>query len=88
MPLSTAVDSLQVAADTLKHSGGSDSGWILHHVMDEKVLSFDLIFTQITIHIPQFPTIFGIDLTPTKHVILMWIAALLVLLAFTLVSRK
>jgi len=85
MPLSTAVDSLKVAADSLKHSGESDSGWILHHVMDSRELDFEPLFT---IHIPQLPTLFGIDFTPTKHVIFMWITAILILLIFTLVSRK
>jgi F-type H+-transporting ATPase subunit a len=88
MPLSSAVDSLKTAADSLQHSGGSDSGWILHHVMDEKVLNFDLIFTHVTIPIPQFPVIFGIDLTPTKHVIFMWITALLILTLFSIVSKS
>ncbi len=40
-----------------------------------------------TIHLPQLPTVFGIDLTPTKHVVFMWIVALLVLLTFYFVAR-
>jgi len=40
-----------------------------------------------TIHIPQLPTVFGIDLTPTKHVVFMWIVALLVLLTFYFVAK-
>ncbi len=46
MPLSTAVDSIKVAADSLKHSGESDSGWILHHVMDARELDFEPLFTH------------------------------------------
>ncbi|MFC2103215.1 F0F1 ATP synthase subunit A [Bacteroidota bacterium] len=79
---------MKTVADSVQHSGGSDSSWILHHVMDERVLNFDLVFTHLTIPIPQFPIIFGIDLTPTKHVIFMWIAALLVLSLFTLVAKS
>ncbi len=41
-----------------------------------------------TIHIPQFPTVFGIDMTPTKHVVFMWLAALLVLLTFTIIANR
>ena len=41
-----------------------------------------------TIHIPQLPHVFGIDITPTKHVVFMWIVALLVLLTFYIVARK
>ncbi len=88
MPLGIAVENVKSVADSVQHSGGSDSGWILHHVMDEKVLNFDFVFTHVTINIPKFPTIFGIDLTPTKHVIFMWLAALLVLTLFTIVSRS
>jgi F-type H+-transporting ATPase subunit a len=88
MPLGIAVENVKSVADSVQHSGGSDSGWILHHVMDEKVLNFDFVFTHVTINIPKFPTIFGIDLTPTKHVIFMWLSALLVLTLFTIVAKN
>ncbi|QQS36893.1 MAG: F0F1 ATP synthase subunit A [Ignavibacteriales bacterium] len=77
-------DTLAVA-DTLKHSGGNDSGWILHHIMDGRTLDFLPIGE---IHIPQLPLVFGIDITPTKHVIFMWLAALLVLVIFSIVAGK
>jgi F-type H+-transporting ATPase subunit a len=80
-----AADTLQTAVDTLKHAGGNDSGWILHHIMDGLELDF-MPFG--TIHIPQFPLLFGIDITPTKHVIFMWLAALLVLITFIVVARS
>jgi len=70
-----------VAADTLKN----DSGWILHHVMDSKTIDFAPFGA---IHIPQFPLIFGIDLTPTKHVIFMWITALVLILTMVAVTRS
>ncbi|MHA1988547.1 MAG: F0F1 ATP synthase subunit A, partial [Promethearchaeota archaeon] len=77
-------DSLEVVADSLQHAGKSDSGWILHHIMDERVLNFG--FFQI--HIPQFPLIFGIDLTPTKHTVFMWLSALLVFITFSYVASR
>ncbi len=77
-------DTLAVA-DTLQHSGGNDSGWILHHIMDGRTLDFLPIGE---IHIPQLPLVFGIDITPTKHVIFMWLAALLVLITFSIVAGK
>lgn len=77
-------DTLTVA-DTLQHSGGNDSGWILHHIMDSRTLDFLPIGE---IHIPQLPLVFGIDITPTKHVIFMWLAALLVLVIFSVVASK
>jgi len=45
----------------------------MHHVVDSRTIDI----AGFEIHIPQFPLIFGIDLTPTKHVIFMWVAALL-----------
>ena len=78
-------DTLNIATDTLSKSGNSDSGWILHHIMDEKALSFEPFGT---IHIPQFPLLFGIDITPTKHTIFMWLAALLMLFIFTYIAGR
>lgn len=85
MPINSAVDSLEITADSLQHTSGPGSDWILHHVMDAKELDFEPFFT---IHIPQFPTVFGIDMTPTKHVLFMWLAALLVLVLFTIVAKS
>ena len=85
MPTSSVVDSVETVVDSVQHSGGNDSGWILHHIVDGKELDFEPFFT---IHIPQFPTLFGIDITPTKHVIFMWLSALLVLITFTIVAKK
>jgi F-type H+-transporting ATPase subunit a len=37
---------------------------------------------------PQLPPVFGIDLTPTKHVVFMWITAFLVFLTFYIVAKR
>ena len=83
--MSNAVDTIKTVADSVQQSSGPGSDWILHHVMDSRELDFEPLFT---IHIPQFPTILGIDMTPTKHVVFMWIAALLVLLTFTIIAKR
>ena len=83
--MSNAVDTINTVADSVQQSSGPGSEWILHHVMDARELDFEPLFT---IHIPQFPVIFGIDMTPTKHVVFMWLAALLVLLTFTIISKR
>lgn len=83
--MSNAVDTIETVADSVQQSSGPGSDWILHHVMDARELDFEPLFT---IHIPQFPTILGIDMTPTKHVVFMWIAALLVLLTFTIIAKR
>lgn len=82
--MNSSVDTLKAAVDSVQHSGGNESGWILHHIVDGR----ELDFTWFTINLPQFPTIFGIDLTPTKHVVFMWLSALLVLITFTIVARS
>lgn len=79
------IDSLNTVADTLNTSGGSDSDWILHHIMDAKELELPFLGY---VQLPQFPPVFGIDITPTKHVIFMWIAAFLLLLTFYFVAKN
>mgnify|MGYP001243188035 CR=1 FL=1 len=83
MPFNPVQDSIAVA-DTLHKSGGSDSGWIMHHVTDSRIIDI----AGFEIHIPQFPVIFGIDMTPTKHVVFMWLAALLILIIFSVVASR
>ncbi len=83
MPDSTIAEFVQTAIDTVQKSSGDDSSWILHHIMDSRKLDFEPFFT---LHIPQFPLIFGIDITPTKHVFFMWVAALLMLILFSLIA--
>ncbi|NMB82553.1 MAG: F0F1 ATP synthase subunit A, partial [Ignavibacteria bacterium] len=76
-------DSTAVA-DTLKEAAGSqDTGWIMHHVLDAREL--DLTPFGI-IHLPQIH-LFGMDISITKHVVFMWIAVLLLVLAF-IAARK
>jgi F-type H+-transporting ATPase subunit a len=75
-------DSTAVA-DTLQASGAQDTGWIMHHVLDAREL--DLTPFGI-IHLPEIH-LFGLDISITKHVVFMWIAVLLLVLAF-IAARK
>jgi len=84
LAISNNIDTLNTVIDTLKTSGGSDSGWILHHVMDGDGIELPFFGTM---HLPEFPTVFGIDITPTKHIVFMWIVALLVFLTFYFIAR-
>lgn len=85
MEASNNIDTLKTVADTLNNSSGSDSNWILHHVMDGDGIELPFLGY---LHIPELPPVFGINLTPTKHVIFMWIVALLVLLTFYFIAKK
>jgi len=82
----TVLDTLKVTSDTLHNTvdKNSDNGWILHHVMDGKTIDF-APFGEF--RIPQIPTIFGLDITPTKHVFFMWISAILLIVIMTYVAR-
>ena len=78
-------DTLTTLTDSLQQAGDTGSGWILHHVMDGKEIELPFLGY---IHIPQLPLVFGIDITPTKHVVFMLITAFLVILTFTAVARQ
>jgi F-type H+-transporting ATPase subunit a len=79
------IDTLKAVVDTLGSAGKSDSGWILHHVLDGREIELPFLGY---VHIPQFPLVFGIDITPTKHVVFMWIAAILVFLTFFSIAKR
>jgi F-type H+-transporting ATPase subunit a len=79
------IDTLKTVADTLKSVSKSDSDWILHHVMDGNEIELPFLGY---LHIPQLPLVFGVDLTPTKHVVFMWITAILVLITFYTVAKR
>jgi F-type H+-transporting ATPase subunit a len=86
MPFSLdSVEPVNSAADTVLQASGSDSDWIMHHIMDGKEIELPFLGY---VYIPQFPPVFGVDLTPTKHVIFMWIAAFIILLIFSTVSKS
>jgi len=82
---SDSVNTLNSVSDTLAHSGGSDSDWIMHHIVDANELELPILGI---IPIPQFPLIYGIDFTPTKHIVFMWITALIIILIFMIVAKS
>lgn len=84
MNYSAVNDTVKTISDTLQHAGENDSGWILHHVTDARTI--EIPFGEI--HIPQLPLIFGIDITPTKHVFFMWLSAILLILVLSIVGRS
>ena len=75
-------DTLSTVSDTLKagqESGSQDTGWILHHILDSnEVWGFKL---------PSID-IFGLHLPVTKHVIFMWIAAILLIVVFRYAAKS
>ncbi|MBD3276078.1 MAG: F0F1 ATP synthase subunit A [Candidatus Marinimicrobia bacterium] len=61
------------------HGGGESSGAeIIHHITDTQVWHF---FKDVEIHLPEFH-LFGLDLSISKHVLMLWISGALVFLLF------
>lgn len=60
-------DTLNVSAES-----GSDTGWILHHILDSREL-FGVI------PLPEIH-LFGLDVSITQHVVFMWIAAVILII--------
>lgn len=73
------------AAHSEKHGGN----WIIHHVSDSHEIDLEPFAT---IHLPQFPPVqlFGLtlDLSITKHVVFLWIAAFLLIIVLGIAARK
>lgn len=72
----------KVVADTT--SKAQDTGWILHHILDGKELDFSP-FSMIPLpHI----NLFGIDLSITRHLVFMWIAAVIMIIVLRKVANS
>lgn len=82
-------DSTQVVSDSLaaaQSSGGQDTSWIMHHILDSREIELDLIFTQIHIPLPELH-LFGFDISITKHVVFMWLAVIILVFIFNRVAK-
>jgi F-type H+-transporting ATPase subunit a len=63
-------------------------GMILHHTSDSHVLEFELYsLGKVEIPLPTWH-LFGVDVSPTKHVVYMILAALLVFLSLMVAARQ
>lgn len=84
MIYSVEKNSVQAVSDTLAqaHQSNSDSGWILHHILDADYLELPFV------HIP-LPKLhlFGMDVSITKHVVFMWLSVLILVVILSLVSK-
>ena len=83
-------DTLHVATQTAEHgeSGSAIFGELLHHVQDSHEI--EIPFGHI--ELPQFAPIhiggMSIDLSITKHVVFVWLAAIIVSILAIVVSRR
>ena len=84
--------ALQESAQAHSSEGSPDlQGMLLHHLLDGNELEFRILGRGFDIPLPRFePVHIGgltIDLSPTKHVVFMFLAALLCLLVFIPIGR-
>lgn len=81
------MDSLatQVIVDSLRNTHSeSGASWILHHVMDGNYLDFTPFGK---IYLPHLE-LFGLDISITRHVVFMWLAAILLTYVFIKVAKS
>jgi len=60
-------------AQHVAEHGVADTDFIMHHLLQQPVI--------------KLPTVFGIDLTITNHVVMMWVACALLILSFAFAFR-
>ncbi|KAF0152643.1 MAG: F0F1 ATP synthase subunit A [Ignavibacteria bacterium] len=77
----TVADNVKAAQEAVKKT---DTSWILHHVLDAREI--DLTPFGI-IHLPKLHLL-GMDISITKHVVFMWIAASILIFTFYKVSKS
>jgi F-type H+-transporting ATPase subunit a len=88
---------LQGAAHAAQeHGGGAENGpdlqyMLMHHLLDGAELEFQLLGFGPVIHLPHFDPIhigpLTLDLSPTKHVVFLFLAALVCLAIFVPIGR-
>ena len=78
-------ETIKAVSDTVAHgdSGGSSSSWMMHHIMDARTLDFEPFGV---IHLPELH-LFGYDISITKHVIFIWLAAVILMVTLSIAAK-
>jgi len=66
-----------------QHEGGEGTEYIVHHLSDSNTMEF----FGYEVHLPDIH-LFGLDLSITKHVVMIWLAALLISFIFIWAARR
>lgn len=74
MDSTTTVQTLSDTLSTAAEVESSETGWIMHHILDS-----DMLFGVIPLPHIQ---LFGIDFSITQHLVFMWFAVVILLLVF------
>ncbi len=80
------LETVKAVSDTLTQVAEKQqgSGWIMHHVLDGRNLEFEPFGV---IHLPELHLL-GLDISITKHIVFMWLAAILVFIVLSIVARS
>ncbi|HCD35752.1 F0F1 ATP synthase subunit A [Chlorobium phaeovibrioides] len=71
------------ANEAVAHEEEKAGDVIMHHILDSHVFAFEP-FGEI--HLPRLPLLFGIDISITKHVVMLWIVSVILLVVFAAVG--
>ncbi len=82
MEISVSESIQDTLASTQANSGGG-SDWIMHHILDSHELE---IAPFGSIPLPHL-SLWGLDISITKHVVFMWIVAALLIISFKIVAN-
>ena len=84
-----AGDSVATIQSEVEHKEQKEGNWILHHIRDSHELDLEPFGI---IHLPKFEPIrllgLTINLSITKHVVFLWLAALILLIVLGFVARR
>ncbi len=87
----TSVDTARAVVDSVAHAGAEHGGeenlftQLLHHIYDAPEIEIPFLGH---VHLPQFEKLFGINMSITKHVVFLWIAAAILIIVLSIVARK
>lgn len=92
-----AADTVHAVADTAAHAAAEHGGeenlftQLLHHIYDSRYLELPFYHnpdpSKHGVELPQME-LFGIDLSLTKHVVFLWLAAAILVITLSVVARK
>ena len=72
-----------VHAEAAGHEEEKAGDVIMHHILNSHSFSFEPFGT---VHLPVLPPVFGIDISITKHVVMLWIVSAILLVLFSFVG--
>ncbi len=79
----SVTESVQDTLVTSEANSGGGSDWIMHHVLDSHEFDFAPFGS---IPLPHL-SLFGLDISITKHVVFLWIVAVLLIIAFKIAAN-